>query len=335
MRAELTADRIADAETFAALAPEWWDLWRRAPSATPFLSPAWLIPWWRHFHPGELFVVTLRHGQRLVGLAPFYIEDAPLGRRILPVGISLSDYLDVLFEPAYAERAGQVLVAYLDHERARWDGWDLEELPPEAAALSLPAPPGCEESCGPQSTCPVLEFPADARAIWDFVSARKRRDTNLARNRAARRGEVTIEQADDARAPALLDVLFDLHRARWQSRGEPGVVAHDAARNFHCSALPGLMKAGFARLYLLRIGGVSAAAHYGFMQGGNAYFYLTGFDPEFAFESPGVILLAHAIEQAFAEGARAFHFLRGPEAYKYEWGARDRWNMHRSFRRTA
>ena len=333
MRADFTADRIVDAEAFAALAPEWWDLWRRAPSATPFLSPAWLIPWWRHFHPGELFVVTIRHGQRLVGLAPFYIENGSLGRRILPVGISLSDYLDVLLEPAFAERAGQVLVDYVDSERGRWDGWDLEELPPGAAALSLPLPPECEESVATQSTCPVLEFQAGARSIWDFVPARKRRDTNLARNRAAKRGEVAIEQADEARAPAILESLFDLHRTRWQGRGEAGGVAHDAAQNFHRFALPGLMKAGFPRLYLLRIDGVPAAAHYGFVHRGNAYSYLTGFDPDFAFESPGVILLAHAIEQALAEGARVFHFLRGPEAYKYEWGATDRWNRRRSIRR--
>ena len=30
------------------------ELWRRAPAATPFQSPAWLIPWWRHFGSGEL-----------------------------------------------------------------------------------------------------------------------------------------------------------------------------------------------------------------------------------------------------------------------------------------
>jgi hypothetical protein len=47
------------------------------------------------------------------------------------------------------------------------------------------------------------------------------------------------------------------------------------------------------------------------------------------------MLWAHAIEQAIAEGAREFHFLRGPEAYKYAWGATDRWNMRRSFRRNA
>jgi len=42
-----------------------------------------------------------------------------------------------------------------------------------------------------------------------------------------------------------------------------------------------------------------------------------------------------AIEAAIAEGAREFHFLRGREAYKYEWGAVDRWNRRRSFRRAA
>ena len=30
------------------------ELWRRAPAATPFQAPAWLIPWWRHFGNGEL-----------------------------------------------------------------------------------------------------------------------------------------------------------------------------------------------------------------------------------------------------------------------------------------
>jgi CelD/BcsL family acetyltransferase involved in cellulose biosynthesis len=92
------------------------------------------------------------------------------------------------------------------------------------------------------------------------------------------------------------------------------------------------MEAGLLRLYLLRIEGEPAAAYYGFMHRDRAYAYLTGLNPDFAFESPGVLMLAHALEQALAEGAREAHFLRGQEAYKYEWGARDRWNTRRSFR---
>jgi CelD/BcsL family acetyltransferase involved in cellulose biosynthesis len=65
-----------------------------------------------------------------------------------------------------------------------------------------------------------------------------------------------------------------------------------------------------------------------------AYGYLTGFDPTYEFESPGTIVVGYAIETAVREAAREFHFLRGREAYKYHWGAVDRWNRQRVFRRT-
>jgi CelD/BcsL family acetyltransferase involved in cellulose biosynthesis len=332
MRAELTARHIEDAEAFAALAPEWWELWRDAPSATPFQSPAWLTPWWRHFHPGKLFVVTVRHGERLVGLAPFYIEDGSLGRRILPIGISVSDYLDVLIAPGYRELGGQALTDHIVGERERWTEWALEELPPDAEALALPVPDGCEEQRTGQSPCPVLTILDGPDPFEASVPVRQRRNLRLARNRAARRGERVIEQADPETAPAFLDALFRLHGQRWQSRGETGVLAADPVQKFHREAVPGLMQAGLLRLYLLRFGREPAAAYYGFVHRNRAYSYLTGFSPEFPFESPGTLLLAHAIEQAFGEGVHEVHFLRGPETYKYAWGAVDRWNMRRSFR---
>jgi CelD/BcsL family acetyltransferase involved in cellulose biosynthesis len=88
-------------------------------------------------------------------------------------------------------------------------------------------------------------------------------------------------------------------------------------------------------MWLLRLGDEIAGAYYGFHQQDRAYAYLGGFDPAFEFESPGTILVGHAIAEARREGAREFHFLRGREAYKYEWGAEDRWNQRRSFRRTG
>jgi CelD/BcsL family acetyltransferase involved in cellulose biosynthesis len=332
MTSDLATGHIEDAEAFAALAPEWWELWRRIPSATPFQSPAWLIPWWRHFHPGALFVMTIRDGERLVGLAPFYLEDGALGRRILPVGISLSDYLDVLLDPDYRAAAGQALIEHIAGEGSRWDEWDLEELAPDAAALHVPAPPGCEEVLEHQSPCPVLTLAGGQSTLQATVPSKQRRNLNLARNRVARRGEVLIEEGDMETAPAMLDLLFRLHRARWESRGEGGVLADDPVQGFHREAVPDLMKANLLRLFVLRIAGQPAAVQYGFVHRDRAYLYLTGFDPDFAFESPSVMLLGHAIELASREGVREVHFLRGAEAYKYDWGATDRWNMRRAFR---
>ena len=115
--------------------------------------------------------------------------------------------------------------------------------------------------------------------------------------------------------------------------GEPGVLAGEKAQHFQQLTVPRLAAAGLVRFHALRIGEAIAAVYYGLLHDGHAYGYLTGLDPAFAHESPGTLVIAHAMEQAVREGAREFHFLRGGEAYKYGWGAVDRWNRRRVFRR--
>lgn len=306
-----------------ALEPAWWALWRRCPNATPFASPAWLLPWWACFHPGELRAVAVRAGDRLVALAPLYLEDGPHGRRLLPVGISLSDYLDMLVDPDHAAEAAPMLLAACGPERVDW-----EELPPEASALLVPAPRGWRNDIQPQSACPVVALPESGQDLAVALPARKMRKLRMARHRAERRG-VSITRATGSDAPALMEHLFRLHGERWESRGEPGVLADNRVREFHARSWRPLLDAGLLRLYGVMLDGVMAGVYYGFVHGGRAYAYLGGFDPAFSFESPGTLLLGHAMGEALGEGAREFHLLRGQEPYKYEWGAVDRWNSRR------
>src|SRR6478735_6397040 len=142
-------------DALAGLESDWWDLWRRAPAATPFQTPAWLLAWWRHFAPGEPFTIVAERDGRMTGLAPFYLEDGALGRRLLPVGISVSDYHDVLLDPACAAESWQALITTALAAPDDWERWDWEELMPQAAALNLPWPEGNGEAA-PQSACPVL-----------------------------------------------------------------------------------------------------------------------------------------------------------------------------------
>lgn len=320
---------LRDFDALAGLEPAWWELWRRA-QATPFQSPAWLLPWWQVFSPGELLTVAAEDEERVVGLAPFYVEDGALGRRLLPLGIGITDYCDVLVDPARAAEAGRVL-AEAAVKAGGWDLWECEELRPAAAALALPCPAGTDEAITPQSPCPTLAL--DGGPFPDFLPKTKRRKLNLARNRMERRGGCSIRQAEPATLRDALDHLMRLHGSRWRSRGEEGVLADDPVQRFHCLAAPALQEAGLLRLFTLSVEGRAAAAYYGLQGHKEAYAYLTGFDPAFTFESPGMLLTAHAIATAVAEGARSFHFLRGDEPYKYGWGAVDRWNRRRSFRR--
>jgi CelD/BcsL family acetyltransferase involved in cellulose biosynthesis len=151
----------------------------------------------------------------------------------------------------------------------------------------------------------------------------------MARHRAERRGGLTIEHVETDRVGEFLRELTRLHQARWQERGGSEALRGGHVEEFLAKTTPQLLTAGLARLFLLRLGGCCAGAYYGMSGGGRAYAWLGGFDPQFAYESPGTLLIAHAIEAAVAEGCREFHFLRGRERYKYEWGAMDRCSVRR------
>ncbi|MGY2050975.1 GNAT family N-acetyltransferase [Methylobacterium sp. JK268] len=323
LRAEADLDRLE---------PAWWALFRRCPSATPFQSPAWLIPWWRHFRPGGLLTLAVHAGRDLVALLPAYLEDGPHGRRLLPLGIGPSDHLDILLDPN-REGAAEALMAGVAAQRADFAVLDLDDLAPDAAAWRLPLPPGARETVADQVACPVLPLPRQVAGPQDLIASRQRRKLALARNRAERRGGAAVATATDpAACAALFERLRVLHAARWEGRGEAGMLADPAVLGFHREAVPRLARAGLARFHAVAIGGEGAAVIYALHDGRRSYAYLSGFHPDFAFESPGVIAMAAALEKAHADGARSFHFLRGQEPYKYAWGAVDVWNRRRSLR---
>jgi CelD/BcsL family acetyltransferase involved in cellulose biosynthesis len=150
------------------------------------------------------------------------------------------------------------------------------------------------------------------------------RELAYLRRRAAREAGLRIEGAANGKLDEHLDVLFALHTARWRARGEEGVLSSTAVQRFHRDAAHALRAAGLLRMYVLRLDERAAAAFYGFSGHGRTFYYLSGFDPAFDRFSPGTLIVGHAIEQAAREGVTQFDFLRGREAYKYRWGARDR-----------
>jgi CelD/BcsL family acetyltransferase involved in cellulose biosynthesis len=283
-----------------ALAPEWAALWDRCPAATPFQSPEWLLAWWKAFHPGRLAAAALRRGGRLAGLAPLYID----GRTARPIGISVSDYLDVLLEPGLpAEALPRML------ECSAGAGWDLCEWPdlPEVSPL-------VDARAAASQVCPVAPLPA--RPAPGLLHNLRRY-----RERLEQTGEIVFETARDT---AGLDDLFRLHRARWASRGAAGVLGSGAIRALHSTAAAGFSARGWLRFYTLRCRAGAIAVFYAFACRGRLYLYLGGFDPAFARYSPSAMLLNYALEQAAAEKMAEADFLRGKESYKYQWGARNR-----------
>jgi CelD/BcsL family acetyltransferase involved in cellulose biosynthesis len=321
---------IHDVEQLAALVPQWRDLWQRSETATPFQSPDWLLPWWDVFAPGELRCVAVRSGERLVALAALYHEASMYGSRLLPLGVSLSDYLDILIDPAHPNTANELVGAIAGMDDI--DAVEWGEVRACADVLRVRPPQDWEAMQTTVSPCPVVALPGNLEELRNIISPSRWRHLRTAGNRAARSGETVIIHGDSDNAGALLNALVRLHTASGLKRG--GNVFFDLrVAEFHAAALPRLVRENLVRLYALGIGDQVAGVYYGFHHRGRAYAYQCGYDPSFAFQSPGMLLIAHAMEQAIHEHAQEFDFLRGNEPYKYEWGATDRLNVCYTLRR--
>jgi CelD/BcsL family acetyltransferase involved in cellulose biosynthesis len=316
----LEVEEVTTSVELEALAPAWDDLWRRAPAATPFHSPNWLIPWWREIGDGELRVILALRAGRLVGVLPMYLQHE--SGKLLPLGIAISDYLDGLFKHDDASAIAGAMLRRLTN-RHDWRRCEVHPLRGSSPLLEAPPPPGCVDQVLEFEPCLVLET-AGARHLREAIPSGMRAKLRQAERRAEQAGRVSFETATAESLAEVLEAFFRLHEARWAARDDPGVLAGPAIRGFHHAAAPRLLGAGLLRLHVVRLDERIVAVVYALAAKGRTYSYLSGFDPEFGSISPGTLAVGYAIGEAIAEGAREFDFLRGREAFKYRWGARER-----------
>ena len=308
----------------------WSALWASVPHRTPFQHPAWLLPWWDVFGRGELRVLLVRDADTLIGFAPFYISPQ---RELRLLGAGVSDYLDALAAPAGERIVAGAISDELESSRSEWTFCGLDNLRDASLLLRVDAPTAVCATTAAVDPCPVVELPESVALLQQRIAPKLASHIRYSRRRAERLGGVTIERVVPQDLHAALDALFALHGTRWAAKGEAGVLSNDEVREFHRRAAAALQAAGLLRLLSVRIGKRIAAIHYGLHAGDRTFFYLGGFNPDFAALSPGSVAIASAMEDAIGEGASTFDFLGGREPYKYRWGAADcqRWSRH--FRR--
>ena len=298
----------------AAMTGEWRELCGRAPQATVFQTPDWLLPWWMHLGGGDMCSLALRSGGRLRALAPLFRHGMPGARirQISFIGVGITDYLDLIAEPEAAHEFTAAVREWLDANASEWDVVNLEELQPQAVAREIGSPE-------PFSVCPVIDLPDSVNAWEASLDSTHRRNVRHAR---AHGGFEYLQSTDAARFADFAR----LHELSWRDRNQEGVLNTESLRAFYCEAARCLAQAGSLRMHWLEREGKLSGAIFGMSYKGRGYAYLGGFDPALRKLSPGTVLMWHAISDAITEGAQEWDLLRGSEAYKYAWGATDRQN---------
>lgn len=307
---------IRSEEALEDIKPEWEFLYDSS-TATPFQSPEWVLPWWRHFGGGRLWAIAVRECGSLAGLAPLFIFTNEKGKRQVSfIGSGISDYLDVLTHQGERE-AAQTIFEHIMSKKDEWDVCDFQELRETSQLLNVE---GLKDSARveDQSICMHLELPCSVEEFLRGFS-RHRKSLRASFGALEKKGRLEMERASEGDLEEFLGTLFALHQARWRLSGEDGVLADERIQSFHREAAAGMLRKGSLRFYRMRLDGKDIAAHYGFKKDRRFYCYLGGYDPEFEKFSPGKLLLAEAIYEAIGEGDVEFDFLRGSEEYKYVW----------------
>jgi CelD/BcsL family acetyltransferase involved in cellulose biosynthesis len=328
----MPVDVLTSIEALEAIAPEWDALWQRSPDATPFQSPHWCLPWWKRFGSDDPFAIAVRADGALDCFAPLYIlRDDDTGESLgMFLGTGVTDYLDVIVAPN-----ADVAPIVDTMTAADCQLWDLQQMRPTSPLVSAPLPDPWSDNIEEQDACPVLSIENAGDELENLLSTHARKKLRYFRRCAEREGTVRYESATPETLDGLLAAFFELHGARWQRRGLPGVLADDVIRDFHHDVARRMLDAGALRMHAMRLDERIVAVFYGFAHHGTVYYYLSGYDPDLEKLSIGNVIVAHAIDEAVRAGARTFDFLRGAEEYKYSWGAVDRVNRRRQMFRAS
>lgn len=324
-------------EALEGFLSRWLALWQSDPNRTPFQHPAWLLPWWHQFGQPELRAVVVLNGEKPASFLPFYLlesaDAAPHAlrghgiRKLLLLGAGTSDYLDGLFAPDCTVQDVQAGLDALIAEGG-FNTLDAVQLRPESLLVrALRERHATESAAEPTSIMPAV-------ALADLPT-KIRRNAMYYRNRAERDAALELSFATEADCLQRFDDLVRLHAARWQERGESGVLDDPAVLAWHREALPQLASAGLLRLATLTRNGDPLGLMYALADDPGKigpdgqpdrtlYLYLPAFSLEHRDLRPGTVLLALLIDQAARQGFNVVDMLRGGESYKQLWHVAER-----------
>jgi CelD/BcsL family acetyltransferase involved in cellulose biosynthesis len=315
--------KIECVDRLDAVDPPAWDaLLAASRLRSPFLSATWQRQWASVFAEGhrvDLRLVRDADGSLLAALPLYEVEPGVLE---LIGGADISDYLDLLAVAGREEEAWSALLAARAADRARWVLHAVPAASPTTRALpALAAAAGLTVDVMLEERCPVLDLPASWDAYLAALSSKHRHELTRKMRRFEREapdGRAVVLRRSDEIA-ARLDDFLGLHR---RSRVGKSKFMDARMERFFRAALPALAERDGVALWLLEAGGAPIASFVCLEWDGTVSLYNSGFAPERASLSPGLVLLAHLIRDAIERRCRRFDFLRGEERYKYELGPR-------------
>jgi len=320
---------------FDSLREEWAQLLAGSASDCVFLTWEWLRTWWCHLAGRrQLRIAAVRSGGELVALAPLAVRPGSVTRlfpfrvvEFLGSGTVGSDYLDLIVRKGAETEALNALSRALGRSALMLQFGQLRGPSSMAAHLGCRlGHRGWKSAQTIGNICPFIDLRGHTWTSYlATLGSEHRYSAQRKMKNLSKQFEVVFERVEDEdhRGPAL-EVLIALHNKRWIEHGDSDAFHTPGHIAFHEEFTAHALRRGWLRLYVLRLDGKPASALYGLRYGQTFYYYQSGFDPQYARHSVGLVTMGLAIKSAMEEGAEEYDLLHGGEAYKFHWAKESR-----------
>jgi CelD/BcsL family acetyltransferase involved in cellulose biosynthesis len=324
----LHVEVVRDEQAFLAIGHEWDALVERAGIDHPFLRHDWVRAWWECFGTGkELYVVTVRSGGLLVGLAPLMRTRCRMyGLPVRRLELMANDHTP-RFDFVVADGADEVYVEILEHLRMQAPSWDVVMLPELSGAsrtvevlARLARTRAIRSGIWSAGSSPKISLDGSFDAFLATLSTNRRATLRKRMRRLQQLGPVALEVVDDiAELPEALQDGMRIEAAAWKGAAGTAIASDANVRRFYFQIAERAAQSKALSLLFLKVGGKRIAFAYCLRQGRTLYLLKTGYDPEYAEHSPFNVLMMLTIEAAFREGIQTFDLLGSEDPWKVAW----------------
>jgi len=309
------------------LVQEWEELLSNCRWQNPFLTPTWNKIWLKHFGKSLAAKILLfrNQGQTLVALGAFSSSTDERGRKGLTLlgSSDVCDYRDLVAVSGREEEAFHALAGFFAD--GPWDFLELKgisEFSPTMQFLpSLMESSGFRVVLEVEETSVFLNLPPTWDEFLEKLEAKDRHELRRKMRRLEREATFEIWRVEEASSLFRgMEFFFELHR---KSRRDKAQFMTPQMQAYFREISVRFLEKSWLNLSFLQIAGKEVATFFSFDFAGIEYVYNSGYDPQFARFSPGIVLAAHCLRGAIAKQRMGFNFLRGKESYKYHLGGNE------------
>lgn len=313
-------------DSLEPILPEWEELFRSDPEATPFMSPQWARAWWPTWGgSGRPWIVGVRENGQLVGLAPFMLRRRGPLRVLGRLGSHPSQ--DVLAPSELKRGVAEAVVAEIDQRRREWDLLAISCFPDDSAIERSMRQRRLRFRQRRTATYPRIELPGSFDEYLESLPRKRRKDLR----RHLRRlddGELEVRRVSEPAAiGAAIDRWHSLKLSWWEAKEDTEIHVGQRGPRF-AGFLKDLMSlmipAGLGEVWELRHSGQVVGVEISLIDRRTFHSWQGGYDVAVAHLGPGKVAIGEGIRLSIAAGRRYYDLMRGGESYKYWYGCRDR-----------